>query len=74
MKTGVRVVAYQGGGLGGSIPPPPKFRRPSEIVPNSTRLRKLLKIAEFKVPTPQDVRKKCSKILELPPVRAIVLH
>jgi len=29
----------------------------------------LLKIAEFRKPTPQDVRKKGSKILKLPPVR-----
>ena len=53
--------------------PPPKFRRPSKIVPNSTRLWKLLKIAEFRTPTPQDVRKKSSKILKL--LRfAVVLH
>jgi len=58
-----------GGGLGCSNPPPPKFLRPSKIVPNSPRLWKLLKIAEFKTPTPQDVRKKGSKILKLPPVR-----
>jgi len=38
-------------------------------VPNSTPLWKLLKIAEFRTPTPQDIRKKCSKILKLPPVR-----
>jgi len=29
----------------------------------------MLKIAEFKTPTPQDVRKTGSKILKLPPVR-----
>jgi len=60
------------GGLGGVQTPPPrnsKFRRPSKIVPNSTRLWKLLKIAEFRTPTSQDVRKKGSKILKLPPVR-----
>jgi len=56
-----------GGGF--KHPPPPKFLRPSKIVPNSTRLWKLLKIAEFRAPTPQDVRKKGSKILKLPPVR-----
>jgi hypothetical protein len=50
-------------------PPPPKFRRPSKIVSNNTRLWKLFKIAEFRTPTPQDVRKKGSKILKLPPVR-----
>ena len=63
-------MAYRGG-LGGSNhhPPPPKFRRPSKIVPNLTRLWKLLKIAEFRKPASQDVRKKGSKILKLPPVR-----
>ena len=60
---------WRNGGGGGFKPPPPKFRRPSKIVPNSTQLLKLLKIAEFRTPTPQDVQKKCSKILELPPVR-----
>jgi hypothetical protein len=54
---------------GGVQPPPPKFRRPSKIVPNSTRLWKLLKIAEFRTPTPPRCSKKCSKILKLPPVR-----
>ena len=62
----------RGGGWGVQTPAP-KFRRPSKIVPNSTRLRKLLKIAEFRTPTPQDVRKKDSKILKLPRF-AIVLH
>ena len=38
-------------------------------MPNSTRLWKLLKIAEVGTPTPQDVQKKGSKILKLPPVR-----
>jgi len=56
-----------GGGLGVQ-PPPPKFRRPSKIVPNSTRFENL-KITEFRTPTPQDVGKKGSKILKLPPVR-----
>jgi len=31
------------GGWGGVHPLPPKFRRPTKIVPNSTRLRKVLK-------------------------------
>ena len=61
-------VAYRGRGFG-RFKPPPKFRRPSKIVQNSTRLWKLFKIAEFRTPTPQDVRKKGSKILKLPPVR-----
>ena len=61
-------VAYCGGGFKPTPPPPPKFRRPSKIMPKSTRLWKLLKIAEFRTPTPQNVRKKGSKILKLPPV------
>ena len=67
-------VAYRGVSLGDSNPPPPlKFRRPSKIVPNSPRLWKLLKSVEFRTPTPQDVRKKGSKILKLPTF-AIVLQ
>ena len=57
-----------GGGRFGGSNPPRKFRRPSKIVPNPTRLWKLLKIAEFRTHTPQGVRKKGSKILKLPPV------
>ena len=60
-------------GVGVFKPPPPKSWRPSKIVPNSTRLWKLLKIAEFRTPAHQDVRKKGSKILKLPRF-AIVLH
>jgi len=57
-------------GFRGFNPPPPlKFRRPSTIVPNSTWLWKLLKIAELRTPTPQDIQQKGSKILKLPPVR-----
>ena len=54
---------------GGFNPPPAKLGRPSKIMPNSTRLWKLLKIAEFRTSAPQDVRKKNSKILKLPPLR-----
>ena len=43
---------------GGSNSLPTKFRRPSKIVPNSTWLWKLLKIAEFRTPAPQDIKKK----------------
>ena len=61
-------------GEGGIKPPPP-----SEIpkaLQNRAKLNpivKLLKTAEFRTPTPQDVRKKGSKILILPRF-AIVLH
>jgi len=58
-----------GGGGWGVNPPPAKFRRPSKIVPNSTRLWKLLKIAEFRTPNTRRCLKKGSKILKLPPVR-----
>jgi hypothetical protein len=33
------------------------------------RMMLVLKIAEFRMPTPQDVQQKGSKILKLPPVR-----
>ena len=56
-------VAYRG------FNPPPKFRRPSKIMPNSTRWWKLLNIAEFRKPKHKDVRQKGSKILKLPSVR-----
>ena len=54
---------------GGFKHPATKFRRPSKIVRDSTQLWKLLKTAEFRTPTPQDVQKKGSKVLKLPPVR-----
>jgi len=57
----------------GGVQITPKFPRPSKIVPNSTRLWKLLKTAEFRAPKLQDVRKKGSTILKLPR-SAIVLH
>ena len=67
LLTDHRSVAHRGGGV--QFPPPPKFRRPSKIIPNLTWLWKLLKIAEFRMPTLQDVRIKGSKILKLLPVR-----
>jgi len=65
----LKLAAYRGAEVWGGGNPPPKFRRPSKIVPNSTRLWKLLKIAKCRTPTPQDVRNKGSKSLKLPPVR-----
>ena len=47
----------------------PLSKKKSKIVPKSTRLRKLLKIAEFRTQTPQDVQKKGSEILKLLLVR-----
>jgi len=62
-------VAYREGVLGCQTPPPPKFGRPSKIVPNSTRLRKLLNLLNFGRQHPKMLGKKGSKILKLPPVR-----
>ena len=62
----VYAVACRGaGGVWGVQTHPLEFRRSSKIVPNSTRLWKLLKTAEFRTPIPQYVRKKGSKILKL---------
>ena len=49
-------------------PAPEIPKAPTKIVRNSTRLWKLLKIAEFRTPTPQDVQINGSRILKLPPV------
>ena len=67
-RTGEDVVQCCGAPRGDSNPP--KFRRPSKIVPNPTRLWKLLIIASFRTQTPLDVRKEGSKILKPPPVRS----
>ena len=50
-----------GGGFEDSVAPLSKLGKPFKIVPNSARFLKLLKIAEFRTPTPQDVRKKAVK-------------
>ena len=64
----------EGGWVGGGFKPPPRNSEgPPKSCQTQTRLWKLLKIAEFSTPTPQDVRKKGSKILKLPRF-AIVLH
>ena len=78
----VRLCSGVPGGVGFSTPP-----QNSEVSAKSNRIANWaenvlcsysnilisLKIAEFKTPTPQDVRKKGSKILKLPRF-AIVLH
>ena len=59
----------EGGGLESSAPPQKKIPK---ALQNSAKLNpivKTIKIAEFRTPTPQDVRKKGSKILQLPSVR-----
>jgi len=53
---------------GGGVLNPPHPPEIPKALQNLTRLSKLLKIAEFRTPTLQDVRKKGSKILKLPPV------
>jgi len=59
-------VAYQGGGV--STPPPRNSEGPPKSCQTQPDCEKLLKTAEFKTPTPQDVLRKGSKILKLPPV------
>ena len=77
-------VAYRGGGGGVlGVQTSPKFLSFDKVEPDCKLSRKCfcsysnilisLKIAEFRMPTPQDVRKKGSKILKLPRF-AIVLH
>ena len=64
----------EGGGGVGVFKPPRNSEGPPKLCQTQPDLRKLLKIAEFRMPTPQDVReKKGSKILKLPRF-AIVLH
>ena len=46
------------GGLGFSNPPPLEISKDLQNCAKLTDLRELLKIAEFRKPTPQDVRKK----------------
>ena len=67
-------VTYRGGGLWGvQTPPPRNSEGPPKLCQTQPDLRKMLKIAEFRKPTRQDVPKKGSKILKLPRF-AIVLH
>ena len=60
-------------GVSNPAPPPRNSEGPPKLCQNSTRLWKLLKIAEFRTPTPQDVRKKAVKSLNYRRF-AIVLH
>ena len=48
------------------LKPPRNSEGPPQLCQTQPDLRKMLKIAEFRTPTPQDVRKNCSKILKLP--------
>jgi len=59
----------RGRGVGVQTPPPPKIPKALQNRAKLNPIVRLLKIAEFRTPTPQDVRKKGSKILKLPPVR-----
>ena len=63
----------RGGVCGVQTPPPRNSEGPPKSYQTQPDLWKLLKIAEFRTPTPQDVQKKGSKILK-PPRFAIVLH
>jgi len=63
-------VLYWGGGVRvfKTHPTPPEIRKALQNCAKLTRLWKLLKIDEFRMPTPQDVWKKGSKMLKLPSV------
>ena len=61
------------GGLGCSNPPPRDSEGPPKSCKTQPDCEICKKIAEFRTPTPQDVRKKGSKILKLPRF-AIVLY
>jgi len=54
---------------GGFDPLPPEIPKALQNRAELNPIWKMFKIAEFRTPTPQDVRKKGSKILILPPVR-----
>ena len=57
-----------GAGLGGLNPSHRNSEGPPKSCQTQLDCEKLLIITEFRTPIPQDVRKKCSKILQLPPV------
>jgi len=64
----------EGGGLGeGGWTPPPEIPKALQNRAKLNPIWKLLKTAEFRTPTPQDVWKKGSKFLKLRRF-AIVLH
>jgi len=64
-KKSFSTVAYQGGG---GCSNPPEIRKALQNRAKLNAIWKLLKIAEFQTPTPQEVRKKGSKIPKLQPV------
>jgi len=54
----------KGGGVRGFKPPPPEILKALQNCAKLNPSLKLLKIAEFRMPTHQDVRKKGSKLLK----------
>ena len=61
-------VTKEGGG-GGQTLPPPKIPKALQHRAKLNPIVKTVKIAEFRMPTLQNVREKGSTILKLPPVR-----
>ena len=53
-------VAYRGG-FGGGVQPPPEIPKASQNRAKLNLIVKTVKIAEFRTPKPQDVRKKAAK-------------
>ena len=66
-------VAYRGGVGVFNTRTPPEIPKALQTRAKLNPIVKTVKIAEFRTPTPQNVRKKGSKILK-PPRFAIVLH
>jgi len=62
-------VRHRGAGCWGVNPPPPEIRKALQNRAKLNPTEKTVKFAEFQTPTPEDVRKKGSKILKLLPVR-----
>ena len=58
---------------GDQTPPPRNSEGPPKLYQTQPDCEKLLKIAEFRTPTPQDVRKRGSKILKLPRFAIVLL-
>jgi len=69
----IRAVAYRGGVVWGVQTPPPEIPKALQNRAKLNLIWKLLKSAEFRTLTPQDVKKNGSKILKLTRL-AIVLH
>jgi hypothetical protein len=65
----IQSLVYRGGWGEGVKTPHPEIPKALQNRAKLNPIVKTVKIAEFRKPTPQNVRKNVSKILKLPPVR-----